>query len=62
VDQDPAHGLSFDFLADPPAKAGPKILTGHDEGKITIALKEAEDAERSAKDVALRWANRTERC
>jgi hypothetical protein len=42
---DPEHGLAFDFLAnvDPDA---PKILTGHDNGLITIALEEADDAER----------------
>jgi hypothetical protein len=44
--QDPEHGLSFEFLADAPAASGPKVLTGHDEGKITIALNEANDAER----------------
>jgi hypothetical protein len=43
--EDPAHGLAFDFLADPPA--GPRVLTGHDNGLITIALKEGDDAERN---------------
>ncbi len=42
--EDPAHGLAFDFLAETPAQ--PKILTGHDDGLITIALKEGSDAER----------------
>jgi hypothetical protein len=51
VSEDQTHGLSFEFLADPPAAAGPKILTGHDEGKITIALKEAEEAERERRRV-----------
>lgn len=37
--------LVFDFLADPPA-GGPKVMTGHDNGLITIALKEADDTER----------------
>src|SRR4051812_23795407 len=32
VAEDPAHGLSFEFLADPPDATGPKVLTGHDEG------------------------------
>ena len=40
------EGLSFDFLADPPDPSGPKVMTGHDNGLITIALKEADDAER----------------
>jgi hypothetical protein len=43
--EDPEHGLAFDFLADPPGP-GPRILTGHDEGLITINLKEADDAMR----------------
>ncbi|WP_424139021.1 zinc-binding metallopeptidase family protein [Roseomonas chloroacetimidivorans] len=43
--EDP-EGLSFDFLADPPDPSGPKVMTGHDNGLITIALKEADDAER----------------
>ncbi|WP_210485221.1 zinc-binding metallopeptidase family protein [Microvirga antarctica] len=40
--QDREHGLIFDFLADD----GPAAMTGHDNGVITIALKEADDAER----------------
>ena len=43
--EDPVHGLAFDFLADPPGP-GPRILTGHDEGLITINLAEADDAMR----------------
>jgi len=43
---DPVHGLAFDFLADQPQASGPKVLTGHDNGMITIALAEADDAER----------------
>jgi hypothetical protein len=37
----PAHGLAFDFISDPPT--GPKVLTGHDDGLITINLNEADD-------------------
>jgi hypothetical protein len=40
-----AEGLAFDFLADPPA--GGKVMTGHDNGLITISLLEADDAERA---------------
>jgi hypothetical protein len=40
---DPEHGLAFDFLAEGPAP-GHKILTGHDEGQITINLNETDDA------------------
>ncbi len=42
---DPEHGLAFDFLADTQDEKE-KVLTGHDEGIITLALKEADDAER----------------
>ena len=42
----PQHGLAFDFLADSPNTPGPKVMTGHDNGLITIALVEADDAER----------------
>jgi hypothetical protein len=59
VAEDPAHKLSFEFLADAAANAGPKILTGHDEGKITIALGEAEDAEREKRRVAMGEPYRT---
>ncbi len=43
--EDPAHGLVFDFLADAP-NSPRKVMTGHDEGLITIALAEADAAER----------------
>jgi len=43
---DPEHGLAFQFLADSPDPSGPKVLTGHDNGLITIALIEADDDER----------------
>ena len=35
--EDPSHGLAFDFLAGEATPTGPKILTGHDNGLITIA-------------------------
>ncbi|HEX2943164.1 MAG TPA: putative zinc-binding metallopeptidase, partial [Rhodopila sp.] len=35
-----------DFLADAPDPGAPKVMTGHDNGLITIALIEADDAER----------------
>jgi hypothetical protein len=43
--EDTAHGLIFNFLADDPA-AGQKVMTGHDNGLVTIALTEADDIER----------------
>ncbi|WP_439817207.1 zinc-binding metallopeptidase family protein [Zavarzinia sp. CC-PAN008] len=43
---DPDKGLAFDFLADGDDGVAPKVLTGHDDGLITINLAEADDAER----------------
>ncbi|CAN5190503.1 putative zinc-binding metallopeptidase [soil metagenome] len=42
--QDPAHGLSFHFLEQVSPKE--KVLTGHDEGVITLNIAEADDARR----------------
>lgn len=46
--EDAEVGLAFDFMADPeaPDGQGPTIMTGHDDGLITINLAEADDAER----------------
>ncbi len=41
---DPVEGLVFDFLDQHPG--GAKVLTGHDHGVITIAIREADDAYR----------------
>lgn len=46
--ENPVHGLSFRFLADEPISPAP-VLTGHDSGIITIALVEADDAQREAR-------------
>jgi hypothetical protein len=43
---DPERGLAFDFLADPPESHAAGVMTGHDNGLITLALKEADDATR----------------
>jgi hypothetical protein len=43
---DPEHGLAFDFLADPPQAHSQTVMTGHDNGLITLALKEADDSVR----------------
>jgi hypothetical protein len=51
---DPDHGLAFDFLADSPESTGPKVMTGHDNGLITIALVEADDAERERRRTDMR--------
>lgn len=44
--EDREGGLCFDFLADAPDPQAPRVMTGHDEGLVTIALAEADDAER----------------
>ena len=57
--EDPVHGLAFEFLADPPRASGPKVMTGHDNGLITIALAEANTAERERRRSELDEAYRT---
>ncbi len=44
--EDPQYGLVFDFLADAQGAGGHKVMTGHEDGVITINLAEADDAER----------------
>ncbi|MCP1271480.1 MULTISPECIES: zinc-binding metallopeptidase family protein [Acetobacter] len=41
--EDPLGGLVFDFLDDPPDGSS-AVMTGHNNGVITIALREADDA------------------
>jgi hypothetical protein len=53
---DPEHGLVFDFLAE---TDGRKVLTGHDDGVITLNLAEADDAEREKMRVAMGEPYRT---
>ncbi|WP_419730112.1 zinc-binding metallopeptidase family protein [Lichenicola sp.] len=43
---DPATGLVFDFLD--PLPGGPRVITGHENGVITINVQEADDAHREA--------------
>ncbi|HEY8381957.1 MAG TPA: putative zinc-binding peptidase [Microvirga sp.] len=58
--EDPA-GLAFDFLADPAEGTGegPSVLTGHDEGLITLVIAEADDAERERRRRAMGEPYRT---
>jgi hypothetical protein len=44
VDQDTERGLAFDFLSSP--AEGPRVLTGHDDGIITVNIEEADDSVR----------------
>jgi len=57
--EDPEHGLLFNFLADLPSDDGPKVMTGHDNGVITIALVEADDVERERRRTAMGEPYRT---
>ena len=57
--EDPEHGLVFDFVADSPLPSGPRVLTGHDNGVITIALAEADDAERESRRTQMQEPYRT---
>jgi hypothetical protein len=54
-----AEGLVFDFPTDNAASGGPASMTGHEEGRITIALAEADDAEREKRRSAMREPYRT---
>jgi hypothetical protein len=55
------QGLAFDFLADPgePSSNGASILTGHDNGLITINIAEADDAEREKRRLDMAEPYRT---
>jgi hypothetical protein len=55
---DPNEGLVFDFLADQ-TPHGPKVLTGHENGLITLALTEADDAERERRRTQMHEPYRT---
>ncbi len=56
---DPERGLAFDFLADVESDFPQRILTGHEDGVITINLAEADDATREATRLRLREIYRT---
>ena len=44
--EQPQTGLAFELLADLADVGGPKVLTGHNDGLITMNIAEADDAER----------------
>ena len=56
---DDASGLAFDVLADRVDRQGPRVMTGHDNGVITLALAEADDAHREKNRVELHEPYRT---
>ena len=55
--EDPAHGVAFEFLEtlDPAAR----VMTGHDEGLITLNVAEADDVEREAARARMHEPSRT---
>jgi hypothetical protein len=57
--EDPLRGLVFDVLADPVDDRAPRVMTGHDNGLITLALTEADDAHREKSRVRLHEPYRT---
>ena len=59
--EDPERGLGFEFLADlPPGTPGAaRILTGHENGMITINVAEADDAEREKRRLQMHEPYRT---
>lgn len=56
--EEPAGGLTFKFLADDTPGAH-KVLTGHEDGVITLNLIEADDIERERRRIALHEPYRT---
>jgi hypothetical protein len=56
--QEDPKGLAFDFLADE-GGSGASVLTGHDEGLITINIAEADDAERERRRTSMGEPYRT---
>ncbi len=59
--EDPAAGLAFDFLddtIDPDGSVRP-VLTGHDDGVVTLAIAEADDVRRETRRAALHEPYRT---
>lgn len=55
--ENPTHGLIFNFLADQSGQ--PNVMTGHDNGVITIALAEADDLERERRRLQMGEPYRT---
>jgi hypothetical protein len=55
--QDAVNGLAFDFLR--PTPMAPQVLTGHEDGVITLNVEEAEDLEREKRRELLGESYRT---
>ncbi len=56
---DDRERLAFDFLATSLDAVTPKVLTGHEHGLITVALEEADDAEREKRRTSMHEPYRT---
>ena len=46
LSEEPSAGLAFDFIRGVPG--GPRVMTGHDDGVITLNIEEADDARRES--------------
>lgn len=57
VSEDEEHGVMFDFLRNP--KEGPRVLTGHASGLITLNVEEADDSIREKTRHQMREPYRT---
>jgi hypothetical protein len=57
VNEDPAHGLAFDFLQSP--VNGAPVMTGHENGVITMNVEEADDSKRERIRAKMREPYRT---
>jgi len=57
VSEDPERGVMFDFLRSP--KEGPRVLTGHAQGLITLNVEEADDSVREKTRHQMREPYRT---
>jgi hypothetical protein len=55
----PDARLTFDFLSRLSQSTSPKIMTGHDNGLITLAVEEADDVERERRRSAMHEPYRT---
>lgn len=56
---DPARGLAFEFKADQPSPESGPVLTGHDEGLVTLNIAEADDPERERRRIQMNEPYRT---
>jgi hypothetical protein len=57
--QDGSYRLAFDFLASPPRGDAARVITGHEHGLITVAVEEADDAEREKRRTVMHEPYRT---